>query len=171
MISKLIAIKNQGIDVEINNGYKVLYLGASHGITPKLVAEIVGKEGFVFCVEMSIDVMRELLDVCEQNENMAPLLYDAYKVQDYKDKVSQVDFIYQDLAQRNQVEIFNLNVETFLKSGGKFILIIKSKSMNSVKSKNEIIEDVKNKLKGYKIKKIVDLEKTHKGHFAIIGEK
>jgi fibrillarin-like pre-rRNA processing protein len=170
MVSKLKALLDLKVDVGLEKGQKVLYLGASHGVTAKMVAGIVGKDGFVYCLEVSPVVMRKLLDVCEQNCNMAPLLYDANKPKDYAKYITKVDFIYQDLAQRNQVEIFHKNAQMFLKKGGRFVLIIKSASIDAVKPKREIIKEVNERLLNYECT-IIDLEKTHKGHYAVIGSK
>jgi fibrillarin-like pre-rRNA processing protein len=168
MISKLKALLDEGIDVGLNKEDNVLYLGASHGVTAKIISKIVGSKGFVFCLEVSSIVMRDLLKVCEDNENMVPLLYDANKMEEYEDKIKKVDFIYQDLAQRNQVSIFKKNSETFLKEKGKFVLIIKAKSIDAVKDVKEVIENVKKEMGDVKV---VDMGKTHKGHYAILGEK
>ncbi|MEA3378147.1 MAG: fibrillarin-like rRNA/tRNA 2'-O-methyltransferase [Nanoarchaeota archaeon] len=167
MTSKFNAIIEQGIDVPLKVTDKILYLGASHGITPKILAEKV-KKGFVFCVEISPVVMRTLLNVCQQNENMAPLLYDASKIE--PNKIPKVDFIYQDLAQKNQVEILIKNIKKFLKPNGRFILIIKSRSIDAIKKKELIIKEAITKLKDYSILHIINLQKTHKDHFAIIGK-
>ncbi|MFH0798297.1 MAG: fibrillarin-like rRNA/tRNA 2'-O-methyltransferase [Candidatus Woesearchaeota archaeon] len=169
MISKLKAIRNHGIDVRFNGDEVILYLGASHGVTAKMIADEV-KQGFVFCLDISPDSMIDLLRVCEENENMAPMLYDANRPEDYEKKIPKVDFIYQDLAQKDQAGIFIKNAERFLKAGGKFILIIKAMSIDSARSLKEVIGEVKQKLKGYSLTDI-SLERTHRGHYAIIGEK
>lgn len=171
MISKLKAINDKGFEIGLKQGDKVLYLGASHGVTAKMMAEIVKDEGFIFCLDISSRVMRDLLYVCQNHDNMAPLLYDANKPEEYEDKVVWVDFIYQDLAQKNQVDIFRNNAERFLKEGGKFVLIIKARSIDAVKPTEKVLEEVKKKLQGYTITNEVNLEKTHKGHYALLGEK
>jgi len=168
MISKLKAIRDHGIDVRFKGNEIILYLGASHGVTAKMIADEV-KEGFVFCLDISPDSMIDLLRVCEENANMAPMLYDANRPEDYEKKLPKVDFIYQDLAQRDQAEIFIKNAERFLKRDGKFILIVKAMSIDSAKPPKEVVEEVMRKLNGYSVKE-VSLERTHKGHYAIIGE-
>src|SRR3989344_9015611 len=89
----------------INKGDKVLYLGASHGYTPTYVSDIVGETGLVFCLDFAPRVVRDLLFVCEERQNMIPILGDANKPDTYKNRISQVNLIYQDVAQKNQVEI------------------------------------------------------------------
>jgi len=169
-MSKLIALKEKGIEIPIKKGEKVLYLGASHGVTPKLVSNIVGKKGLVFCLEISRTVMKDLLKLCENNENMAPLLFDANDPEQYNKYIPKVDVIYQDLAQRDQVNILLKNIRFFLKKGGYFILLIKSRSVDVIKSTEEIRKKVKENLKGFKALEFIDISDTHKGHFAIIGK-
>ncbi len=169
MISKLKAIRDRGIDVKFRQDETILYLGASHGVTAKMIADEV-KQGFVFCLEVSPESMIDLLRVCEENGNMAPMLYDANRPDDYAGKIPKVSFIYQDLAQKNQAEIFAKNAERFLNDGGRFILIIKARSIDSVRPVKDVVDEVKHKLRGYSILD-VSLERTHKGHHAIIGER
>jgi fibrillarin-like pre-rRNA processing protein len=114
--------------------------------------------------------MKELLKVCEERENMAPLLFDAKKPEEYRENITKVDVIYQDLAQRDQVEILIKNAKLFLKKGGVFILIIKARSIDVVKSSSKILEDVKKKLKGFTVLNVTDISNTHKGHCVIIGK-
>lgn len=169
MISKLKAIREEGVDVRFRPDEAILYLGASHGVTAKMIADEV-KQGFVFCLDISPDSMIDLLRVCEENENMAPMLYDANRPEDYAGKIPKVSFIYQDLAQKNQAEIFMKNADLFLNDSGRFILIIKAMSIDSAKPLKYVIGEVKRKLSAYSIRE-VSLERTHKGHYAIIGEK
>ncbi len=63
--------------------------------------------------------------------NMIPILADAGYPDAYRNMVSEVDLIYQDVAQREQAGIAIRNAELFLKKGGLLILIIKSKSIDS----------------------------------------
>ncbi len=167
-MSKLKAImKNR--EVPIEKGNKVLYLGASHGVTAEIISKRVGEEGFVFCLDISHEVMRSLLPFCEKHENTCPLLFDASKPEEYENRVTEVDMIYQDLAQKNQVEIFKKNAEKFLKKHGKFILIIKTQSIDSIKEPSEVLKTVLEKLKDCNIEEAIDLGKSHAKHYALIG--
>ncbi|RME54429.1 fibrillarin-like rRNA/tRNA 2'-O-methyltransferase [Candidatus Woesearchaeota archaeon] len=168
MTSKLKALIDKGYKINLNKGDVVLYLGASHGVTAKIVSEMVGDEGFVYCLEVAPTVMKELVKVCKANKNMAPMLYDANKPETYAKYIDKVDFIYQDLAQRNQINIFLKNAKRFLKEKGRFILIVKASSIDAVKPKKELIKELN--LPGYDYE-IIDMEKTHKKHYAIIGRK
>lgn len=171
MVSKLeSAIKNKA-KMPIKKKDLVLYLGASHGVTAQIISEIVGKEGFVFCLDIAPDVVKKLVEICEKKENMCPLLFDANHPEEYQDKITEVDVIYQDITQKNQIEIFLKNIEMFLKKKGHAILALKTKSIDSVKSKEGVLEEVKEKLKQLRITSITDLEPYHKDHYLIICQK
>lgn len=171
MVSKLeAAIKNKA-EIPIKKKNIVLYLGASHGITAEIIAKITGKEGFVFCLDIAPDVVKKLIEVCEKHKNMTALLFDANNPEGYKDRVVKVDVIYQDITQKNQVSIFLKNIEMFLKEKGHAILALKTRSIDSVKSKEEVLEGVKEKLKQLRIISITDLEPYHKDHYMIICQK
>lgn len=153
--SKLAAAILKGApNIFVRKGHIVLYLGASTGTTASHVSDIVGTEGFVFALDSAPRVTRDLVFVCEDRINMAPLLENAFRPENYKDKVTKADIIYQDIAQRNQIEIFLKNVDLFLKEGGHCIITIKSKSIDVTKNPKEIFKEIREKLE--KHLKIVD---------------
>jgi fibrillarin-like pre-rRNA processing protein len=144
--SKLGAAIAKGLQQSgIRPGSVVLYLGASHGYTPSYVSDIVGGQGFVFCLDVAPRVVRDLVFVCEQRENMAPLLYDAKHPETYADKLPQegVDVVYQDIAQKGQAEIFLANCDRFLKKGGYGLLALKARSIDVTRRPAEIFKEVK----------------------------
>ncbi len=172
MVSKLEAAIKKKVKVPIKKKDIVLYLGASHGVTPELISEKVGEEGFVFCLDISPDVVRKLLEVCVKHENMTAMLFDAKNPEEYKDKVVKSDIIYQDITQKDQVQIFLKNIQRFLKDGGYSIIALKTKSIDSIKAKEEVLKQVKKELeKKLKIISITDLEPYHKDHYFIICKK
>lgn len=125
----------------------VLYLGASTGTTASHVSDIVGEDGMVFALDFAPRVVRQLVFVCEERKNMAPMLEDAFHPENYADKLpKEVDVVFQDIAQRNQVEIFMRNVDAYLKKGGYGILAIKSRSIDMAKKPSEIFEKVRKQL-------------------------
>ena len=128
-------------------GDKVLYLGASTGTTVSHFSDIVGKDGFIFAVEFAPRVARELVFLCEQRKNVAPILADANQPQTYKDNViAPVDFLFQDIAQKNQAEIFLKNIDMYLKKGGYCLLALKARSVDVTKRPGEIFNKVKDEL-------------------------
>ncbi len=150
----------------------VLYLGASHGYTPSFVSDIVGKKGFVFCLDFAPRVVRELVFICEERENMAPILADANKPSSYKDRVTGVDFIYCDVAQRNQVELFLKNVKLFLKPKSYCMLALKARSIDVVRKPKNIYSEVKRKLSSeLKVLEMVELDPLEKDHAMFLCQK
>ena len=77
---------------------------------------------------------------------MTPILADANKPESYMHRVCMVDFLYQDVAQRNQLEIFIKNCKGFLKRDGFAMLCIKSRSIDIAKKPREIFREVRNQL-------------------------
>jgi len=124
----------------------VLYLGASTGTTPSHVSDILGKTGFMFALDFAPRVVRELVFLAENRPNIAPILADANKPLSYQNRISEVDFIYQDIAQKHQAEIFLKNCRLFLKKGGFCFLAVKSRSIDVTKKPKQVYREVKEKL-------------------------
>ena len=141
------AIKKGVSQIGIKDKDIVLYLGAAHGFTSSYVSDLVGSEGFVFCVDNAPRVVRDLVFVCEERMNMAPILADANHPEEYKDLITkQVDVVFQDIAQRNQVGIFLKNCDAFLKKGGFGLLAVKARSVDVAKKPHEIFKEVRKQL-------------------------
>ena len=121
----------------------VLYLGAASGTTVSHVSDIIGPKGLVFAVDISPRVMRDLIFLSYERENIVPILADSNKIDDLKKKISGVDVIYQDVAQKNQVEIFLKNVNLFLREKGYALLAVKSRSIDVTKKPLQIYREVK----------------------------
>jgi fibrillarin-like pre-rRNA processing protein len=140
--SKLAAAIVKGIkNVPIRRGSKVLYLGAASGTTASFVSDIVGMEGRLYCVEISSRQLRDLLPVCDRRLNMAPILADAKQPHSYCALVSEVNVVYQDVAQPDQTDILLANVRTFLHEGGHAIIALKARSIDVTKEPREVFRD------------------------------
>ena len=145
--SKLAALILKGcLNISIRKNDVVLYLGSASGTTASHVSDIVGKDGFIFAIDIAPRVMRDLVFVCEDRKNIAPILADANKPENYVEKLSEVDVIYQDIAQKNQVEIFLKNIDLFLKDNGYALLAIKARSIDVTKNPKDIFRDVRKEL-------------------------
>ena len=150
----------------------VLYLGSASGTTVSHVSDIVGSSGFVFAVDISPRVMRDLVFLCYNRRNIAPVLGDANKIEELKEKISGVDIIYQDVAQRNQLEIFLKNVDLFLKNGGYGLLAVKARSIDVTKNPKQIFKEAKEKLeKELTIIDYRELEPFQKDHCMFVCKK
>ena len=145
--SKLAAAILKGSpNIGIRKNDIVLYLGCSTGTTVSHVSDLVGAEGFVFGLDSSPRVLRDFIFLCEKRKNITALLEDANKPLDYVDKVCQVDILYQDIAQRNQPEIFLKNVDIFLKKGGYALFAVKSPSIDVTKNPKVIFQQVRSEI-------------------------
>ncbi len=143
--SKLAAMLLRGYRIDIRPDWKVLYLGAASGTTVSHLADIVEK-GVIYAVEYSAKPFTKLIELAEERRNIIPLLEDASKPQRYSGIVEKVDFIYQDIAQKNQVEIFLDNIRMFLKKGGEGLIMVKARSIDSTAEPPEVFEGVLKKL-------------------------
>ena len=168
--SKLAATIMRGAhNTGIRSGNFVLYLGASHGYTPSHVSDMIGKDGLMFAVEFSPQVLRDLVFMSYDRTNIAPILADANQPEKYASRISQVDVVFQDIAQRNQAEIFMKNCDLFLKEGGFGLLSIKARSINIKQRSSEIFEEIRAILeKRYIIADFRDLAPFEKDHCMII---
>ncbi|MBS3097365.1 fibrillarin-like rRNA/tRNA 2'-O-methyltransferase [Candidatus Woesearchaeota archaeon] len=171
--SKLAAmILKNSPNIGIRKNDVVLYLGAASGTTVSHVSDIVGNEGFIFALDFAPRVVRDLVFVSEDRKNIAPLLEDANRPERYIDKISQADVIYQDIAQKNQVEIFLKNINLFLKKDGYALLAVKARSIDVTKKPQQIFSLVKEQLE--KNITIIDyraLEPYQKDHCMFICKK
>ncbi len=165
------AIKKDLNQMGLEKSHNVLYLGASTGTTVSHVSDIVGKEGFVFAVELAPRVTRNLVFLAQERKNIAPILADASKPETYFHRIQPADFLYQDIAQKNQAEIFLKNME-FLKQSCFGILCVKSRSIDITKKPSVVFAQVRKKLD--KELKVVDkrhLSPFQKDHCMFVCKK
>ena len=156
-------------NIGIRKNDVVLYLGSSFGTTVSHVSDIVGNEGMIFAVDIAPRVMRDLIFLCYKRKNIAPILADANKVDKIKERVSAVDVIYQDVAQKNQIDIFLKNVGLFLKNDGYALLAVKARSIDVTKQPKQIFKEIKDVLeKSLTIIDYRELEPFQKDHCMFI---
>jgi len=145
--SKLAAlIVNKCQNIFIRKDDAVLYLGSSTGTTVSHVSDIVGNNGFVFAVDLAPRVMTGLIFNLEGRKNIAPILESANHVEKLRERLSIVDVIYQDIAQKNQVDIFLKNIKMFLKKDGYALLAVKARSIDVTRKPRQIFNEVKEQL-------------------------
>jgi len=158
------AIMNQ-VELGLNPDDEVLYLGAASGTTVSHFSDIV-KGGFIYGVEYSDTVVRDLVNLAEERKNIAPILGDARKPEDYSDLVlGQVDVVFQDISQSDQPEIFLKNAENYLKEDGLGLLAVKAHSISTSRDEDEVFDEVKEKLKDkFEILDQTKLEPYEKNH-------
>jgi fibrillarin-like pre-rRNA processing protein len=166
--SKLAGVILKGLTrLPVGPGQKVLYLGAASGTTASHVSDIVGKEGYVYCVEFAHRSIRDLINnVCRFRSNMAPVLADARFPKRYATLVGKVDGIYCDVAQPEQAIILANNARAFLKERGWGMLAVKARSIDVTqqplkvyKQETKVLED-----NGFIISEVLHLEPYDKDH-------
>ena len=124
----------------------VLYLGCASGTTASHVSDIVGKKGFVFALDFAPRVMREMVFVCEQRSNIMPIMADANNTESLEKHITMADVVFQDIAQKQQAEIFLKNCRKFLKKGGFGLLSVKARSIDVAKKPKLVFQEVREKL-------------------------
>jgi len=165
--SKFSAMILNGYIPQINPGWKILYLGAATGTTVSHFSDIFDR-GVIYAVEYSAKPFLKLLRLSMERKNIIPLLKDAEKAEEYSGIVEKVDFIYQDVAQKEQIKIFTMNANMFLKSEGSGLITVKARSIDSTSEPEEIFERVLNDLAiNYDIISHGTLEPYHKDHIYI----
>jgi len=128
--SKLAAAIVKGLpELPIKSNSKVLYLGAAHGYTPSFISDI-AKDGIILAVDFAPRVVRDLVFAAEKRKNILPLLASANHPETYYNLLGSVDIVYQDVAQKNQVDIFLKNCAMFLKPDGFGMLALKARSVD-----------------------------------------
>lgn len=173
--SKLFASIAKGISqIGFTTDSTVLYLGASHGYTVSFLADMV-RDGYIYALDFAPRVLRDLVFICEQQENVAPIMADANKPALYKDLVGeQVDVVFMDISQRNQVEIFLKNCDMFLDNGGFGLLALKSQSVDVTKKPKQLFKEVREELEAHPGLVVVDykeLDPFEKHHAMFIVKK
>ena len=147
---------------------RILYLGVANGTTASHFSDI-ARKGMIFGVETSFKPMKKFVRLCEERRNMIPILADANHPERYEAIIEEIDIIYQDISQKNQVEIFIKNMEKFKAKRG--ILMVKARSIDVSSPPKKIFEKVEKELgKYYKIKEKVKLSPYAKDHIAVIVE-
>jgi len=171
--SKLAAALLNGLSkLKLEDDFKILYLGASTGTTVSHISDIL-KNGLIYAVEFSPVTMRKLARLSERRNNIAPILSDATKPKNYINIVENVDFIYCDVAQPKQSELFMDNINLFLKQDCQSMIMIKSRSIDVNQKPQKIFKQEEKKLKehGFSILEKIKLEPYEKDHICLLVEK
>ena len=170
--SKLAAAIASGCkNIFVRNNSVVLYLGAAHGYTVSYLSDIVSK-GFIFALDSAPRVVRDLYFVAQARNNIAPILADAAHPEQYVRGLSQVDIVYQDIAQRQQAEIFLKNMDMFLAPSGYGMIAVKARSIDVTQKPSVIFQDVRKMIdKKYPVVDFKVLEPFQKDHCFIICKK
>ncbi|MBD3319408.1 fibrillarin-like rRNA/tRNA 2'-O-methyltransferase [Candidatus Woesearchaeota archaeon] len=163
--SKLAAGLKTGLQHPPQEHDIVLYLGASAGYTVSFLAQ---QTPLLLAVEFSPVMMQELLFIAQELPTIAPLLADARQPEQYEHRLCEADYLFCDISQRDQVDIFNKHLK-YLRRGGIGALALKTRSINAVTPPDIIFKKVLNTLQ--QRMEIVEhhrLEPYQKDHYLII---
>ena len=96
--SKLAAGIIHGLEIlPIIEKSRILYLGASQGITVSHVSDMIGTEGIIYAVEHSHETAKKLQEeVTSKRKNIKPIIMDAAKPSQYQIIDKKVDVVYVD---------------------------------------------------------------------------
>lgn len=143
--SKVGAVIQNGMDVELRPDMDVLYLGAASGTTVSHFSDILD-EGVIVGIEYSDTVIKGLVNLAESRDNIAPVLGNARNPEEYDEYLDEYDYVFQDISQKDQAEIFLKNCREYLKDDGVGLLAIKARSISDALPAEEIFEQVKSKI-------------------------
>ena len=162
--SKIKAAILNGLPASYLSVRRMLYIGAAHGYT---VSHIHEKPVELYAVEKSREMMQYFLPLAENLPTVVPIYGDAAAPDSYAHHVPQnVDLIFQDIAQRDQVGIFLSNCNRFLSPSGVGILCLKAKNVNSSAEPSAVFADARQKLEreGATIVQEINLDPYQKHH-------
>ncbi|MFW9969947.1 MAG: fibrillarin-like rRNA/tRNA 2'-O-methyltransferase [Candidatus Odinarchaeota archaeon] len=157
----------------LSDNIKCLYLGASSGTTVSHLSDIL-ESGIIYSVEFAERSMRQLIQNTSNRKNIIPILGDARFPDNYAKYVfTNVDLIYQDVAQPRQAEIALKNCNYYLTDTGILILVIKSQSIDSIQ-KSDLIYARERKIlekAGFEILESINIHKYAANHIILIVRK
>ncbi|WP_297215626.1 fibrillarin-like rRNA/tRNA 2'-O-methyltransferase [Thermoplasma sp.] len=164
--SKLSAAILKGLHhMPIGEKSYVLYLGASTGTTVSHISDI-ASQGSIFAVEVAYEPFSKLLDLAEQRDNIYPIMEDANLPERYSFFIDHIDVMYQDISQRNQIAIFQRNMEKF--NPRSAFLILKTRSIASTQDSRTILKNTVDQMSSYNIREIIDLSPYDTDHYMIL---
>jgi fibrillarin-like pre-rRNA processing protein len=170
--SKLSALLGIKPSLEMIGIHSILYLGGGHGTTVSHLSDLL-PNGKIFVVEFGITI-DEILTLADARKNVFPFMEDASNPRNYSGIIPKgsIDLLYQDIAQRHQVDILLANMK-FLRKGGYLMLMLKTRSISQDLKPSDIAKStlmVLSKRSDIGELELVDLKPYQKDHFAIFGK-
>ena len=161
--SKILAAIINGLSPNYLNIRRLLYIGAAHGYT---ISHIFQQPLEIYAIEKSPEMMRHFLPLAEDLPNVLPIMMDAACPDAYANLIpNNVDVVFQDIAQKDQVGIFLLNCERFLSRQGVGMLCLKAPAVASVEAAT-VFADAREQLEdgGGTVIQEINLEPYQTGH-------
>lgn len=163
---KLGAYRTRGGDAwDRRAGEPVLYLGAAQGVTASWMAR--RQDGPVVAVEKSPVAGLTLLRRAREHADLIPYVGDARDPGDYDPLVPELGLLYQDIAQRDQVNLFAENVRRF--APRRAFLAVKARSIAVERDPRGVVDDAADELASVgDVVDVVPLDPFHKDHAMIV---
>jgi fibrillarin-like pre-rRNA processing protein len=119
---------------------RALYLGTAHGTTLSHLSDLL-PDAQLFGIEKSAGSFGAFLALSRRRSNLFPILADAQLPERYQADVGTVDFLYQDIAQRNQADMFAENATAMLSASGRALLMLKVRSVTQRRSVAAVVAE------------------------------
>jgi fibrillarin-like rRNA methylase len=160
-------------------GSQVLYLGAGHGTTISHIHDIVcGQEnkngGRIVGIDISPRCIRDLLGLAKSRPGFIPVLADARKSTWEHTIHAQVDWLFQDVSQTGQLDIFLDVSSKHLKPSGRALFSFKMASERwSDEAKTTQIDGMEQRIasSGFECNEILNLQGFEDEHFLFVISK
>jgi len=144
--SKLAALLLKGAPGDLlGRPATVLYLGAAHGTTVSHLSDL-WPDATIFAVEKSPTSFARLLALARTRPGLLPILADAQLPERYQADVGPVDLLYQDIAQRNQADIFVENAKACLAPRARGVLMLKVRSVTQQRPTAVVVREARSTL-------------------------
>ncbi len=169
--SKLAAyMENARKAIDVKGDEHVLYLGAASGTTVSHLSDLL-PDGRIVAVELSPRPFRDLLHLAVARPNIVPVLGDARDTDAYQAFVdSPPQIIVQDIAQRDQAEIFARSFSRFAAPTTTGYLAVKARSVNVAAEPKKIYDSVRKTLSasGLKVAQTLELDPFETDHAMVV---
>lgn len=167
--SKLASAIINGIEIfPILKKSKILYFGATTGITVSHISDIVGANGKVFVVK-DINHRSNFLEKVKRKRANIKVIDGVENLGQNNSIIGKVDVLYVNLLTQNHINII-MNLKPYLKDDGYVMLVIKTKLFEN-KNYEELQNDLYKKISHmFKIIQVIDISDFHKEHSLIIAK-
>jgi len=148
---------------------RVLYLGAAHGTTLSHLSDLL-PDAQLFGIEKSGGSFGAFLALARRRSNLFPILADAQLPERYLADVGPIDFLYQDIAQRNQADVFAENASACLSASGSALLMLKVRSVTQRRPVTVVVTESRTALarQGLKVVDQRSLAPFSRDHVALV---
>jgi len=176
----LMRTKNEKSKLLPQKGSTVLYLGAGHGTSiSHLYDHLCGENnhhgGRIVAVDLASRCLRDLTHLAKTRPGLVPVLGDARKHSAWGVLIPRrVNWLFQDVAQSGQVDIFISASRRFLNIGGIGLLSLKAASERwTGEDEQQLFSSVAEKLSenGFEIEECIELTGYEDNHVLFVARR